>query len=52
MERNGDILVLQGVENSRGRDLAINVKTGNTSKATGRGRWHDDIVVSALSNGL
>ena len=33
LERNGDILVLQGVENSRGWDLAINVKTGNTSGA-------------------
>jgi hypothetical protein len=33
MERNGDILVLQGVENSRGWDLAINVKTGSTSGA-------------------
>ena len=33
MERSGDILVLQGVENSRGWDLAINVKTGNTSGA-------------------
>lgn len=33
MERNGDHLVLQGVENSRGWEFAINVKTGLMSAA-------------------
>jgi hypothetical protein len=33
MERNGDHLVLQGVENSRGWDIAINAKTGKMSGA-------------------
>jgi len=31
MELNGDQLVIQGVENSRGWDIAINAKTGNMS---------------------
>ena len=31
MERNGDHLVMQGVENSRGWDIAINAKTGKMS---------------------
>ena len=31
MERNGEHLVLQGVENSRGWDIAINAKTGKMS---------------------
>ena len=34
MERNGEILVLQGVENSRGWDIAINTKTGNMSASS------------------
>ena len=33
MERNGNHLVLQGVENSRGWDIAINAKTGLMSAA-------------------
>ena len=33
IERNGDQLVLQGVENSRGWDIAINTKTGKMSGA-------------------
>ena len=33
MELNGDQLVIQGVENSRGWDIAINAKTGNMSAA-------------------
>ena len=33
MELNGDQLVLQGVENSRGWDIAINAKTGKMSAA-------------------
>ena len=33
MERSGDHLVLQGVENGRGWDIAINVKTGTMSGA-------------------
>jgi hypothetical protein len=33
IERNGDQLVLQGVENSRGWDIAINTKTGKMSAA-------------------
>jgi len=39
MELNGEHLVLQGVENSRGWDIAINAKTGRMS-ASGVG---DDI---------
>ena len=31
MDRNGEILVLQGVENSRGWNIAINTKTGRMS---------------------
>lgn len=31
MERSGDHLILQGVENSRGWDIAINTKTGKMS---------------------
>jgi len=31
MEHNGEHLVLQGVENSRGWDIAINTKTGRMS---------------------
>ena len=31
MERNGEHLVLQGVENSRGWDIAINARTGRMS---------------------
>ena len=31
MERNGEQLILQGVENSRGWDIAINTKTGRMS---------------------
>jgi hypothetical protein len=33
MEHNGEHLVLQGVENSRGWDIAINAKTGKMSGA-------------------
>lgn len=33
MERSGDHLVLQGVENGRGWDIAIDVKTGTMSGA-------------------
>ena len=33
MELNGDQLVLQGVENGRGWDIAINAKTGRMSAA-------------------
>ena len=33
MERNGDQIILQGVENSRGWDIAINAKTGKMSAA-------------------
>ena len=33
MERNGDQFILQGVENSRGWDIAINAKTGKMSAA-------------------
>ena len=33
MELNGDQLVIQGVENSRGWDIAINAKTGRMSAA-------------------
>ena len=33
MEINGEQLVIQGVENSRGWDIAINAKTGNMSAA-------------------
>jgi hypothetical protein len=45
MELNGEQLVLQGVENSRGWDIAINAKTGRMS-ASGVG---DD--VSFLAHG-
>jgi len=31
MEQNGEHLVLQGVENSRGWDIAINARTGRMS---------------------
>ena len=33
MEHNGDLFILQGVENSRGWDIAINAKTGKMSAA-------------------
>ena len=33
MELNGELLFVQGVENSRGWDIAINTKTGNMSAA-------------------
>jgi len=34
MEQNGDHLVLQGVENSRGWDIAINTKSGRMSASS------------------
>lgn len=33
MERSGDHLILQGIENGRGWDIAINTKTGKMSAA-------------------
>jgi hypothetical protein len=48
MERSGDHLVLQGVENSRGWNIAINTKTGRMS-ASGVGDAVSFLVFGACT---
>lgn len=48
MERSGDHLLLQGVENGRGWDLAINTKTGRLS-ASGVGDALSFLVFGACT---